>query len=82
VAELEGTANFNLAKKHGFKPTTAALAASKADMIQILAPDQTQAALYKNEIKDKLTGLGLSLGMKFEPDLLEMPVKEIPENNN
>jgi DNA-directed RNA polymerase subunit alpha len=34
-----------------------------------------------NEIKDKLTGLGLSLGMKFEPDLLETPVKENPENN-
>jgi DNA-directed RNA polymerase subunit alpha len=34
-----------------------------------------------NEIKEKLTGLSLSLGMKFEPDLLETPVKEIPENN-
>jgi len=34
-----------------------------------------------NEIKDKLTGLSLSLGMKFEPELLETPVKEIPENN-
>jgi DNA-directed RNA polymerase subunit alpha len=33
-----------------------------------------------NEIKDKLTGLSLSLGMKFEPELLETPVKEIPEN--
>jgi DNA-directed RNA polymerase subunit alpha len=35
-----------------------------------------------NEIKEKLTGLSLSLGMKFEPELLETPVKEIPENNN
>ena len=34
-----------------------------------------------NEIKEKLTGLGLSLGMKFEPELLETPVKEVPENN-
>jgi len=34
-----------------------------------------------NEIKDKLAGLSLSLGMKFEPDLLETPVKEVPENN-
>ena len=31
-----------------------------------------------NEIKDKLAGLGLSLGMKFEPDLLEAP-KEDPK---
>ena len=34
-----------------------------------------------NEIKDKLQALGLSLGMNFEPGLLDMPVKETPENN-
>jgi ketol-acid reductoisomerase len=54
VAEVEGTANYKLAIEHGFKPVTAAQAAAKADMIQILAPDQTQAAIYKNEIKDHL----------------------------
>jgi ketol-acid reductoisomerase len=55
VAELEGTANFKLAIDHGFAPTTAANAAAQADVIQILAPDQTQAVLYRNEIKDHLT---------------------------
>jgi ketol-acid reductoisomerase len=54
VAEVEGTANYKLAIEQGFKPVTAAQAAAKADMIQILAPDQTQAAIYKNEIKDHL----------------------------
>ncbi len=54
VAELKGTPNFKLAKDHGFVPTTAAAAATAAEMIQILAPDQTQATLYKNEIKDHL----------------------------
>lgn len=29
-----------------------------------------------NEIKDKLTALGLTLGMKFDPALLEMPKEE------
>ncbi|HOX01717.1 MAG TPA: DNA-directed RNA polymerase subunit alpha [Candidatus Paceibacterota bacterium] len=29
-----------------------------------------------NEIKDKLTTLGLSLGMKFEPELLDLPKEE------
>jgi len=29
-----------------------------------------------NEIKDKLTGLGLSLGMSFEPGLLDSPKEE------
>ncbi|MGD0745445.1 MAG: DNA-directed RNA polymerase subunit alpha [Verrucomicrobiota bacterium] len=34
-----------------------------------------------NEIKDKLQALGLSLGMNFEPGLLDAPAKESPENN-
>ena len=55
VAELEGTANFKLALDHGFKPKTAADASREAEIIQILAPDQTQAALYKKEIRDNLT---------------------------
>ena len=32
-----------------------------------------------NEIKEKLSQLGLSLGMKFEPALLEAPVAEVPQ---
>jgi DNA-directed RNA polymerase subunit alpha len=32
-----------------------------------------------NEIKDKLAGLGLTLGMKFDPDLLEVPKEESKE---
>jgi ketol-acid reductoisomerase len=54
VAELQGTPNFKLALEHGFKPLSAAEASKKADIIQILAPDQAQAQLYKNEIKDNL----------------------------
>ena len=34
-----------------------------------------------NEIKEKLQALGLSLGMNFEPGLLDAPAKENPENN-
>jgi DNA-directed RNA polymerase subunit alpha len=32
-----------------------------------------------NEIKEKLAALGLSLGMTFEPDLLETPKEEAPQ---
>jgi DNA-directed RNA polymerase subunit alpha len=32
-----------------------------------------------NEIKEKLAALGLSLGMTFEPDLLESPKEEAPQ---
>ncbi len=54
VAEIEGTPNYKLAVEHGFSPVTAAEAAKKGDLVQILAPDQVQATLYKNEIKDQL----------------------------
>jgi ketol-acid reductoisomerase len=55
VAELQGTRNFDLAKEHGFTPMSAGEAAAAADVIQILAPDQTQAVLYRNDIKEHLT---------------------------
>jgi ketol-acid reductoisomerase len=50
VSELEGTDNYKLAVKHGFKPVSASEAAQKADVIHILIPDEHQAALYKNAI--------------------------------
>ncbi len=55
VAELEGTPNYKLAKDHGFKPMTADAASRQADIVQILAPDQVQAFLYKEQIKANLT---------------------------
>ncbi|MCF7885315.1 MAG: ketol-acid reductoisomerase [Candidatus Marinimicrobia bacterium] len=55
VAEVEGSDNYKLAKKHGFEPVTAAEASQKADIIQILVPDEVQKAIYTNEIWDNLT---------------------------
>ena len=55
VAELEGTPNYELAVSHGFQPVSAAEAAKKADLINILVPDELQADLYKNEIRDNLS---------------------------
>jgi len=54
VAELPGTENYELAKSHGFEPITAAQAAEQGDLIQILAPDDVQAAIYANDIKRSL----------------------------
>ena len=54
VAELEGTANYQLAEKHGFKPVSASNASKDADVIQILAQDNLQAKLYKNEIETNM----------------------------
>ncbi len=54
VAELPGTANYELAKSHGFTPMSAAEATAKADIIQILLPDELQPIVYKNEIAPNL----------------------------
>lgn len=43
------------AKKAGLKVMTVAEAAQYADIIQILLPDETQAAVYKNEIAPYMT---------------------------
>ncbi|MCL6615184.1 MAG: ketol-acid reductoisomerase, partial [Firmicutes bacterium] len=55
VAELPGTDNYRAAVEDGFKPVSAAEAAKGADVIQMLTPDQVQAAVYKNEIQPHMT---------------------------
>ncbi len=54
IAELAGTANYKLAVKHGFKPASATEVSKKADLIQILAPDEHQSDLYRKEIAGNL----------------------------
>jgi ketol-acid reductoisomerase len=54
VSELEGTPNFEQAKKDGFIPVPAEEAAKAADIIQILTQDHVQAKVYKESIKPNL----------------------------
>jgi ketol-acid reductoisomerase len=54
VSEMEGTPNFELAKKDGFIPVSAAEAAKAGDIIQILTQDHVQAKVYKESIKPNL----------------------------
>ena len=54
VSEMEGTPNFELAKKDGFTPVSANEAAKAADIIQILTQDHVQAKVYKEAIKPNL----------------------------
>jgi len=54
VSEMEGTPNFEQAKKDGFVPVTAAEAAKAADVIQILTQDHVQAKVYLEAIKPNL----------------------------
>lgn len=55
VAELEGTPNYAKAVEDGFKPVSADEAAQKADVIQMLVPDQAQAVIYKKFVAQHLT---------------------------
>ena len=55
VAELRGTANYDLAKEHNFEPVTASEASSLADVVQILAQDDVQAKLYREEVTSHMT---------------------------
>ncbi len=51
VAEVEGSPNWKTAEEHGFKPTTAAKAAKKADWVQMLVPDEFQPVVYRKELR-------------------------------
>ncbi|MCM8831720.1 MAG: ketol-acid reductoisomerase, partial [Candidatus Omnitrophica bacterium] len=55
VAELSSSPNWEIAKKDGFEPLSAAEAAEQAEIIQILTQDHLQAKLYKEAIKPYLT---------------------------
>ncbi len=54
VAELPGTANFELAVKHKFQPLATPEAVKMADIVTILLPDEIQADVFRAQIRDNL----------------------------
>ncbi|MBN2713129.1 MAG: ketol-acid reductoisomerase [Planctomycetes bacterium] len=54
ISEVAGSANAKLAEEHGFEVHSADEAAKKAQLIQILVPDQVQAAVYRDQIAANL----------------------------
>ena len=54
ISELEGTPNYEQAKKDGFTAVSAKDAALKGDIIQILTQDHVQAKVYKDSIEPHL----------------------------
>lgn len=62
IGQRPGGPNFDLAKSHGFEPVSAKEAAEKADIIQILLPDEKQGAVYEQEI---LPGLKAGKALVF-----------------
>ncbi len=55
VAELKGTANYEMAVKDGFTPISAKEAVTQGDVITILLPDEFQADIFREEIRDNLS---------------------------
>ena len=55
VGQRPGGPNFELAKSHGFEPMSAADAAAKADVINILLPDEVQADVFRDSILPNLS---------------------------
>ena len=68
VADVKGSKNYRLAVKHGFKPLTAAEVARRADVIQVLLPDEIQRIVYARQIAPNLAAgktLGFSHGFNI-----------------
>lgn len=62
IGQRPGGPNYDLAKSHGFEPVSAKEAAEQADVIQVLLPDEKQAAVYEAEI---LPGLKANKALVF-----------------
>jgi len=54
VIGLREGKSFETAKNDGFEVLPVAEAVSRADVVQILMPDETQASVYKNEVEPNL----------------------------
>jgi len=54
VGQRPGSANYDLAVSHGFKPVSAAEAAAQGDLINVLLPDEVQGDVFKADIKPNL----------------------------
>jgi ketol-acid reductoisomerase len=54
VGQRPGSANYDLAKSHGFEPVSAEDAAKKGDLINILLPDEVQGDVYRQSIRQHL----------------------------
>lgn len=79
VGLYEGSKSWALAEKAGLKVDTVEKASKKADIIMILVPDEKQADLYHNSIKENLTeGKVLAFAHGFNIHFLQiMPPEDI-----
>ncbi len=76
IGQRPGSKNYDLAVSHGFKPMPIEEATQKADIINMLLPDEVQGELYRNNIKPNLQKgnvLMCSHGFNFHFGQVEPP---------
>ena len=76
VAQRPGGVNYDIARKDGFKPVSAAEATAQADLIIILTQDTLQASIYREAIAPRLRpgkALGFSHGFAILYGLIKPP---------
>ncbi|MBX7166042.1 MAG: ketol-acid reductoisomerase [Pirellulales bacterium] len=54
VGQRPGSANYDLAKKHGFEPVSVEEATKRGDMVNMLLPDEVAADIYNRSVRDNL----------------------------
>ena len=54
IGQRKGSPNYDLAVKHGFEPMPIEEATKKADIVNILLPDEVQGDLYRDHIRPNL----------------------------
>src|SRR5687768_11679334 len=54
IGQRPGGANYDLAVSHGFKPMSVEEVTEKADLINMLLPDEVTGDIYRNNVKPKL----------------------------
>jgi ketol-acid reductoisomerase len=56
VGQRPGSKNYDLAVSHGFEPMPIDEATHKGDIINILLPDEVQGDIYREDIRESLSG--------------------------
>ncbi|MFO0924933.1 MAG: ketol-acid reductoisomerase [Pirellulales bacterium] len=76
IGQRPGSKNYDLAVSHGFQPLSIDEATQKADIVNMLLPDEVQGDLYRNHIKPNLKPgnvLMCSHGFNFHFGQVEPP---------
>ena len=76
IALRAGSATAKKAEGAGFKVMTNQAAAKWADILMILAPDETQASIWENDLKDNIkpgAALAFAHGLNIHFGLIEVP---------